>query len=155
MKPTPPLSLVALVVVFTLATWGLLQPLYSSLPTVPWTAIPTVLLLALAEAYSGWLTRGRILRKPGTEPVEPLAVARLAALAKASAYAAAVFAGIFAGFALYTIQLLGQDTPRRDFFIAGGSFLSCVLLVCAALFLEHCCKVPKSPDDEGRQQPRA
>ncbi|MEZ0077018.1 DUF3180 domain-containing protein [Planotetraspora sp. GP83] len=148
MKPSNPGVLVGLVVVFALATWGLLQKTYSGLPTVPWTAIPTVLLLAIGEAYTGWLTRARILRKPDTKPVEPLAVARLAALAKATAYAGAVFGGVFAGFVLHVLNLLDLPKPRQDALIAGGSFVSCVALICAALFLEYCCRVPGKPEDE-------
>ncbi|MEU4830289.1 DUF3180 domain-containing protein [Streptosporangium sp. NPDC023615] len=150
MRPTRPGVLVGLLVVFAVLTWSLLRPFYSDLQAVPWTAIPTVLLLAVGEFYSGWMTKARIERRPGTEPVEPLAVARLAALAKASAYGGAVFGGIFAGFALYTVELLGQEVPRRDFFVAGGSTLACVLLVCAALYLEYCCKVPKDTADDER-----
>ncbi|MEU8201927.1 DUF3180 domain-containing protein [Streptosporangium sp. NPDC049046] len=149
MRPTRPGVLVGLLIVFAILTWALLRPLYSSLPTVPWTAIPTVLLLAIGEFYTGWMTKARIERKPDTEPVEPLAVARLAALAKASAFGGAVFGGIFAGFTVYTVEMLEQEVPRRDFFITGGSLLACVLLVCAALYLEHCCRVPKdSAGDE-------
>ena len=105
-----------------------------------------MLLLALGEAYAGWTTRARILRKPGTKPVEPIAVARLAALAKASALAGSVFAGIFAGFVLRVIDLLSLPKPRHDAIVGGGSFVACVLLVCAALYLEYCCRVPKDPD---------
>jgi predicted RND superfamily exporter protein len=147
-KPSRPGVLVLLLVAFAVVTWVLLQQVYSDLPTVPWTAIPTVLLLAIGEAYSGWMTRARIERRPDTKPVEPLAVARLAALAKASAYAGAAFAGVFAGFVLRVVPLLDQDTPRRDFFLAGGSLIACVVLVCAALYLEQCCRVPKGPDDK-------
>ncbi|WP_248959742.1 DUF3180 domain-containing protein [Sphaerisporangium perillae] len=150
MKPSRPGVLVLLLAVFAVVTWALLQKVYSDLPTVPWTAIPTVLLLAVGEAYSGWMTKARIERRPDTKPVEPLAVARLAALAKASAYVGAAFAGIFAGFVFHVLQMLDQDTPRRDFFLAGGSLLACVILICAALFLEHCCKVPREPDDDTR-----
>jgi hypothetical protein len=149
-KPTRPGVLVGIFLVFAIITWALLKPLYSNLPTVPWTAIPTVLLLAVGEFYSGWMTKARIERKPDTKPVEPLAVARLAALAKASAYGGAVFGGIFAGFTLYTVELLEQEVPRRDFFITGGSLLVCVLLICSALYLEHCCKVPKDSADDDR-----
>ncbi|GAA0379800.1 hypothetical protein GCM10009530_33070 [Microbispora corallina] len=148
MKPSNPGVLVGLVVVFALLTWGVLQEAYSTLPTVPWTAIPTTLLLAVGEAYTGWLTRARILRRPGTKPVEPLAVARLAALAKATAYAGAAFAGVFAGFVLHVINLLDLPKPRQDALVAGGSFVSCVILICAALFLEHCCRVPGEPSAE-------
>ncbi|GIH93000.1 DUF3180 domain-containing protein [Planobispora siamensis] len=151
MRPSRPGVLVGLTVVVAILTWAALKPLYISLPKVPWTAIPTVLLLAIGEAYTGWMTRARIQRKPDTKPVEPLAVARLAALAKASAYGGAVFAGIFGGFALYTAELLSEESPRRDFFVTGGSFAACVVLVCAALYLEHCCRVPKDPDADTRR----
>ena len=150
MKPSRPGVLVVLVVAFTVLTWAVLRRVYSDLPTVPWTAIPTVLLLAVGEAYSGSMTRARIERRPGTKPVEPLAVARLAALAKASAYVGAVFAGVFAGFVFRVVPLLDQDTPRRDFFLAGGSLVACVVLICAALYLEHCCRVPRRPEDDTR-----
>ncbi|WP_084958788.1 DUF3180 domain-containing protein [Thermoactinospora rubra] len=148
MRPTRPAVLVGLLVVTALLSYLLVRQFYSELPLVPWTAIPTVLLLALGEAYTGWTTKARIARKPGTKPVEPLSVARSAALAKASAYGGAAFAGVFGGFALHTAQLLSQDTPRREFFVTTGSFLACVILVCAALYLENCCKVPKSPQGE-------
>ncbi|MBB6476830.1 DUF3180 family protein [Sphaerisporangium rubeum] len=150
MTPSRPGVLVLVLAGVAALTWVVLQQVYSSLPTVPWTAIPTVLLLAVGEAFSGYMTRARIRREPGTKPVEPLAVARLAALAKASAHVGAVCGGIFAGFVLYVLPLLDQDTPRRDFFLAGGSLIACVILICAALYLEHCCRVPKSPDEESR-----
>ncbi|MEV8636151.1 DUF3180 domain-containing protein [Streptosporangium sp. NPDC051023] len=148
MKPSRPGVVVGLLVVCAILSWALLNPFYSSLPRVPWTAIPTVLLLAVGEVYSGWMTKARIERRFDTKPVEPLAVARLAALGKASAYAGAVFGGIFAGFTLYTAELLDREAPREDFLIAGGSFVSCVVLVCAALYLEYCCKVPKDSEED-------
>ncbi|WP_338043368.1 DUF3180 domain-containing protein [Nonomuraea lactucae] len=143
--------LVGLVIVVALVTWMLVKQFYAALPIVPWTAIPTVLLLAVGEAYSAWMTKARIDRRPGTKPVEPLAVARLAALAKASAYAGAVLGGIFAGFALHTVQMFTLQTPRTEFFVATGSFLAFVVLICAALFLENACRIPKDPED---QRPR-
>ncbi|GAA3473133.1 DUF3180 domain-containing protein [Nonomuraea roseola] len=148
MKPTRPAVLVGILVVVALLAWLIVRQIYSELPRLPWTAIPTVLLLAVGEGYSGWMTRARIARKPDTKPVEPLAVARLAALAKASAYVGAVFAGLFAGFSLTTVQLLTSETPGQEFFVATGSFLAFVVLICAALYLENSCRVPKKPDDE-------
>ncbi|WP_219471345.1 DUF3180 domain-containing protein [Nonomuraea rhizosphaerae] len=148
MKPTRPGPLVGIVVVVALISWIIVRLLYTDLPIVPWTAIPTVLLLAIGEAYSAWATKARIDRKPDTKPVEPLAVARLAALAKASAYAGALFAGVFGGFALHTVQLLTKETPRLEFFISAGSSLAFVVLICAALYLEHACRIPKDPEDQ-------
>ncbi|MFG3441470.1 DUF3180 domain-containing protein [Nonomuraea sp. NPDC047897] len=140
--------LVGIVLVVTLVTWILVRQFYSALPIMPWTAIPTALLLAIGEAYSAWMTKARLDRKPGTKPVEPLAVARLAALAKASAYAGAAFGGVFAGFALHTVQLFTRETPRTEFFVATGSFVAFVALVCAALWLENSCRIPKDPEDQ-------
>jgi hypothetical protein len=148
LRPTRPGVLAGIVVVVALAAWLLVRLIYTDLVILPWTAVPTVLLLAIGEAYSGWMIKARIDRRPGTKPVEPLAVARMAALAKASAYGGAVFAGLFAGFALHTLQLFAKDTPRAEFFIATGSFLSCVALIAAALFLEYACRIPKDPEDQ-------
>jgi len=152
-KPSHPGLLVVLVVVAAVLTWAVLQNTYSVIPTLPWTAIPTVLLLALGEAYAGWATRARILRKPGTKPVDPIAVARLVALAKASALAGSVFAGVFAGFVLRVFDLLSLPQPRHDAFVGGGSFIACVLLVCAALYLEYCCRVPGDREEDKRSAP--
>jgi hypothetical protein len=151
LRPTHPGRLAGIVVIVALLTWAAIRPFYSELPLMPWTAIPTVLLLAVGEGYSAWATKARIARKPDTKPVEPLAVARLAALAKASAYAGAVFGGLFAGFALYTVQIFDRETPRSEFFVATGSFLSCVALICAALYLEHACRIPKEPDERNNR----
>ncbi|MFG1946083.1 DUF3180 domain-containing protein [Nonomuraea sp. NPDC048826] len=146
MRPTRPAVLVAVLVVVALVTWLIVSRSYSGLWLVPWTAIPTVLLLAVGEAYTGWMTRARIARRPDTKPVEPLAVARLAALGKASAYGGALFAGLFGGFVLHTATQLEKETPRSEFFVTGGSMLACVVLVCAALFLEHSCRIPGDPE---------
>ncbi|QYC45747.1 hypothetical protein Nocox_41020 [Nonomuraea coxensis DSM 45129] len=152
MSPTRPAHLVGILVAVALVTWAFLHRFYGDIAwLLPWTAIPTVLLLALGEAHSARATKARIARKPGTKPVEPLAVARLAALAKASAYAGAAFGGGFAGFALHTVGILDRQTPRSEFFVATGSFAACVVLVVAALYLEHACRVPKDPED---QQPQ-
>jgi hypothetical protein len=131
-----------------LVLWGLLQLAYPSLPPLPWTAVPTLLLLALGEIVTAVNTRARIQRKPNTRPVEPLVVARFVALAKASAYAATVLAGTFGGFLLYLSSSLDKSTPRQDFIVSAASLVSAVALAGAALFLEHACRVPRGPDDE-------
>lgn len=135
------------------AVFALLHLLnYADLPVLPWTAVPTLLLLALGEAFTGFNIRSRINRKPGAKtelkPVEPLMVARMAALAKASAHAAAALAGLFAGFAAYLAGSLDKPTPRHDFVVSVGTFVSAVALVAAALFLEYACRVPKDRDDD-------
>ena len=53
----------------------------------------------------------RIERKPGREPVDPLAVARFVVLAKASSLAGAIFAGFYAGAAASGCW---SSEPRRS-----------------------------------------
>ncbi|WP_062350166.1 DUF3180 domain-containing protein [Herbidospora yilanensis] len=151
MKPSNPGVLVGVVVVFAVVTWAFLQGAYASLPQVPWTAIPTFLLLAIGEAYTGWLTRGRIMRKEDTTPPEPLVVARLAALAKATALAGAAFAGMFGGFLIHTLGMFDIPGPRHDALVSAGSLISAVVLVCAALFLEFCCRIPGDKNNQDQR----
>jgi Protein of unknown function (DUF3180) len=147
-KPTRlPVLAVALIVAAAL-TWVVVRFLYTSLPLLPWTMLPSLLLLAVGESYTAVLTRARIARRPGTKPIEPLVAARLAALAKASAHGAAVLAGVFGGIAIYLASSLDKPTPRRDFFVSGGTALAAVALIAGALVLEHACRVPKGPEDE-------
>lgn len=164
MKPSRPLFVIALVVVIGLITWAVLRSAYVSLPPLPWTAVPTLLLLALGEGFTGLNVLRRIRRKPDAgrgpdarrkpapKPLDPMAVARLAALGKASAHSAAVIAGVFAGFAASLASSLDKPTPRHDFFVSGGTFLAAAVLVGAAFFLEYACRVPKDPDEERRDR---
>jgi hypothetical protein len=157
-KASRPGLLVAVAVVAGALVWLVLRFTYSSLPPLPWTAVPTLLLLALGETWTGFNIRGRIHRKPGTKPedvkpVEPLVTARMAALGKASAHAAAALAGVFGGFAVYLGGSLDKPSYRSDFGASVGTFVSSVALVVAALFLEWCCRVPKDPDQERDQPP--
>lgn len=150
MKASRPAHLLAFILVPAVLIWVLLRVTYASLPPLPWTAVPTLLLVGLAELVTGLNTRARIHHKESAEkakPIDPLAVARLAALGKASAHAAAVLAGAFLGFVAYLASELDKSTPRSDFIVSTGTFLSALALVGAALFLEYCCRVPKDPDD--------
>jgi uncharacterized membrane protein YczE len=151
---TRPAILLAVLAVVAALVWGVLRLAYVSMPPLPWTAVPTLLLFALGEIITAVNTRARIQRKPGTRPVEPLVVARFVALAKASAYAATVLAGVFGGFMIYLSSSLDKDTPRRDFFVSVGSMVAALVLVGAALFLEYTCRVPKGPDDDEDERPR-
>lgn len=152
MKPTRLVVIVATVIVTAALTWAFVRFLYTSLPLLPWTMVPSLLLLALGELYTGLQTRARIQRRPGTKPIEPLVAARLAALAKASSYAAAVLAGGFGGIAVYLVSSLEKPTPRRDFYVSGGTALAAIALIVAAMFLEYACRVPKGPEDEDKHR---
>nr|WP_133740140.1 DUF3180 domain-containing protein [Actinorugispora endophytica] len=136
------IALVAGVVVFLVV-----RQAYTSLFLLPWTAIPTLSLLALGELITAVQTRRRIRRAPGTEPIEAISVARLVAFAKASVLFGAVALGGFGGFGLALLDLLHSPHARTDAFVAGGTALSGLFLIGAALFLEYACRVPEDDQD--------
>ena len=167
MTQTPLRWLVGIAVVCALVTWPLLRHSYSSLPPLPWTLVPTLGLLAIAEAAAGRTLRARIsgqdaVGRNGTEPhrpqfrpadarrskrLDPEAMVRTLALARASAYAAAVVAGAAAGFLIYLASTLTRSTPHSDLFAALGIFVAAVLLTMAAVYLERSCRLPDGPAD--------
>ena len=130
--------------------------LYGQLPSLPTFAGVTLLLLAVVEAVLGFSLRGRINRwaqgRPaGDRPLQPLAVARAVALAKASSLLGAIMLGVWLG-------VLGYVLPRRDQIAAAAEDLPSTVigavcsgvLIAAALWLEYCCR---TPDDRHERQP--
>jgi Protein of unknown function (DUF3180) len=132
MRPTRISTLAVVAVVCALAAWLALRSVYEHLPPLPWTGVPALLVAALAEAWTGRDLRARIAGRRGAKPVAPLFVSRMVALAKASSLSAAV--------------------PRQDALTAALTFASAVLLACAALYLEYCCRVPDAPDRDRTDQ---
>lgn len=152
MTPTRVRTLLLTAAALAVACWLLLRFIYSSLPPLPWTMVPALAIAAGAEAWTGHGLRARILGRPGTKPVPPLQVARMVALAKASSLAAAVIGGVAAGFAVAAAGSLPASVPRHDVATAGTTFGAALILALAALYLEHCCRVPGDPD-AGRYVP--
>jgi hypothetical protein len=154
MGPTRISTLVVAALASAAVAWLLISSLYySGIPRLPWLPVVTLAGLAVLEAYAAINTRGRIERKPGRDPVNPLMVARFVVLAKASALAASIFAGFYAGLTgwlfVETTRAALDDRPA-----AGGGLLASLALVGAALWLERSCRVPERPDDEREQDPR-
>lgn len=165
MTPTRIRALIGLGAVCAALTWLLLVRLYDDLPSLPWTPALTIALLALVEARAGRLLRSRIASQrraydgaglngnggPGrrVKPLDPIGIARTAAVGKASAQAAAVVAGIAVGFVLDLLHLLSAPTPRSDTFAALGILASAVILAVAAIYLERSCRVPPAASDTG------
>lgn len=116
------------------------------LPFVPWT-VPAALAAwaALVVALAANLRR-RLSGDPGLRPFPPLMAARLLAVAKASAYAGALLAGMYGGFALVLL-------PDREMFATSRlvvtllSSVAALAVAVAGLVLERCCRV-KPPEDE-------
>lgn len=154
MTPTRLPNLLATAFASGVAIWLLLQFRYAGLPPVPWTALPTLGLLALGELITAINTRARVRRRPGTRPIDPLVVARLAVLAKASAYTAAVAAGAFTGVLVFVAPELVRGVGQRDAVVSGASLAVALVLAGVALFLEYACRVPEPPDEPHRSPGR-
>ena len=147
MKPTRVSTLVIIAVVCAAAGWLLLRAVYTKLPPLPWTGVPALLIAAAAEAWMGRDIKARIAGRPGSKPVQPLFASRMVALARASSVAAAIIAGFAAGSDLYLAGSLNASTPRQDALTAVITFVAAILLACAALYLEYCCRVPGNPEE--------
>jgi len=164
MTPTRARWLVTLAVASAAAVWLLLRHFYAGLAPLPWTPVPTLLLLGIVEGWAGRGLRARLAgRNRATQngsgaarlrPLPPIAIARTAALAKASAHAAAVIAGLAAGFVIYLGGSLNKTIPRGDVFSAAGTFVGAIALVAGALYLERSCRVPPDPDERDRSRDR-
>jgi hypothetical protein len=163
-KPTRVSTLVVVAVVCAGLGWLLLRSLYAKLPPLPWTGVPALLIAALAEAWTGRDLKARIAARRGStssgqetgrrlKPAAPLFVSRMVALAKASSLAAAIIAGFAAGFDIYLSGSLSASVPRQDALTAVITFAGAVVLACAALYLENCCRVPEDPDRDERSAP--
>ena len=154
MRATRPWTLFAVAAACALVVWLIVRVTFTVLPPLPWTAVPALLILAIAESFSGRNLRARIQGRRGGKPLAPIAVARMAALAKASSLGGAVFGGFGAGFLVYTLGSIDKAVPRRDAISAGVTLASAIVLVAAALYLERCCRAPAPPDDENQDDQR-
>jgi hypothetical protein len=119
---------------------------YGEVQSPPVFAPLWLLLLALAEGYTAQLTRHRLAGREGTKPINPLVVARLAALAKASSPVGALATGAYAGFLAKVAMTAGQ-AAHDDTRTAIAGVVCGVALTVAALVLERVCRVKTPPDE--------
>jgi hypothetical protein len=153
MTPTKPSLLTAIVLLVGVAAWVIVSQAYGSMPNLPVVGAVSLVVLAIGELLFGISVRRR-LHNPNTpvqRRLEPMFVARLAVLAKASSHAAALVAGVYGGFFAYTLMHLGKPDINSDSRASGLSLLAALALMGTALFLEYSCRVPRSPDDDGRR----
>jgi uncharacterized membrane protein YfcA len=154
MQPTKSWSLVVVALCSAVVAWLVALISFANLPPLPWTAAPALALLAFGELLLARNLRARLEpRRPGVRPIDPIAVPRIVALAKASSVAAAVFGGLAAGFGFYTLASLGKPVPRHDALVSAFTAVAAIALVAAALYLERCCRAPKPPDDSDDDLP--
>jgi hypothetical protein len=158
MGPTRKRDLTAAAVVAAVAGYLIVVLLYPGAfpPITVWTGLS---LLGVAIAEAGWafyvraeINNGRIGDGPGW--LHPLAVARSVMIAKASAWAGALVLGWWVGLLGYllprrsTLRVAGEDTAG-----AAVAAVSALALVTAALWLQHCCKSPHEPPENGDTAP--
>lgn len=156
MRMTRPGTLAGIFVLGAIVGWLATRATFANLPLLPITAVPALAALALAEAAVGRSVHARLSgRRKGAKPLAPLAVARLVALAKASSAAAAALGGLVAGYLVYVLRELDKSVPARDARVAGITLAATLALLAAALYLEHCCRAPKPPDDSDDESPRS
>jgi hypothetical protein len=154
MKPTSIRWLVLVAVATGLLVLLMVQTAYGSLPQVPTLGPVSLVFLAVAEGVCAASIRARLAGRPGTRPIEPLAVAGLAALAKASALGGALVGGGYLGMFGYTVQHLSQRVASHDSVASGFGLAASVLLVFAALLLEKACRHPDVPPGDDNRPPQ-
>ena len=148
LAPTRIRDLVAVAVVAGALLYVTARYYYGSFPSLPWLAGVMLYVVALVLVVVAVLVRSRVAAgKVGPAPgqLHPINVARTLALARASALLGAIAVGGWLGVLVF---LLGRryldvavaDTPAAIVGATGG-----LVLVAAALWLEHCCRTPDDP----------
>jgi Protein of unknown function (DUF3180) len=149
MRPTSPATLVVAALVTAAVTWMLISRYYGDVPILHWLPGFTLAALAVGEGVAARNTKARIDRQPGTQRVNPLVVARLAVLAKASSLAGAIFAGAYAGVAAWALaERSWLQVAEANVLPSVAGLIGALALTAAGLLLERACRVPEPPDDE-------
>ncbi|HEX6501238.1 MAG TPA: DUF3180 domain-containing protein [Micromonosporaceae bacterium] len=152
LRPTRPATLVVTGLAAAALAWLGISRWYFDIPALPWLPALTVGALAAIEAVTAISTKARIDRKPGTAPVDPLAVARYAVLAKASSLAGSIFAGVYGATLAWLVANRWNSHANADLPAAIAGLVTSLALIAAALWLEHACRVPKRPEDEDKPE---
>lgn len=148
MGPTRPTTLLVAALAAAAVAWLAVSEYYYDLPPFPWAPAAALGALAVAEVFVAQSTKARIDRKPGQERIDPLLVARLVVLAKASSLAASIFAGFYAGITLWlAIERQRNAHPAEDLPAVIAGLVASTLLVIAALWLERSCRIPEQPEE--------
>ncbi|HTE73016.1 MAG TPA: DUF3180 domain-containing protein [Actinomycetes bacterium] len=151
MRPTRVSTLVALLAVVTAVVWGMLRVADrhgTSLPDLDWLAPVGIIVLAVAVLVSWVALRSRLRsdRLPN-----PLGVARMAVLGKASAHVGPIVGGFYLGYLLLLLPGVDVVSRRERAVIAVVALAGAALLTVAGLLLERACRIRGG--DEGPDLP--
>ena len=144
MKPTRVSTLVWLFVAVAVGAWGVLRLADrrgSVLPQITWTAPVLIGLLGVVVVIAAFALRARLRGGPGVRPPQPLGVARMAVLGKASSHVGAIVAGLYTGWALVLLPSLEIEARRDRAIVTVVAVLASLLLTGAGLFLERICRI--------------
>jgi Protein of unknown function (DUF3180) len=151
LRPTRPTTLIFAAVVTAGVAWLGVRRYFGDLPNVTWLAGLTMAGLAVVEGIAARTTRARIEQRPRAGALNPLLVARLAVLAKASSLGGAIFAGAYGGVAAWALSERGRLTAAaQNLAPSVAGLVGALALVAAGLLLERACRVPEPPDDDER-----
>lgn len=101
---------------------------------------------AVVLAVLGWRVRLYVRRKADMEPV---AAARVAALAVSAAYVGALMVGVGIAEVLAVLGYRGSPLAHRDYIVGGTTALVSAVLLAVALLVQHWCRVGEGDDDPG------
>jgi Protein of unknown function (DUF3180) len=157
MGPTRKRDLTAAAVIAAVLGYLLVVGLYRWFPPITlWTGVS---LLAVGIVEAGWafyvrakINNGQVGDGPGW--LHPLAAARSVMIAKASAWVGALVLGWWVGVLIYLLPRRGSlRVAAEDTAGAAAAAVSALVLLVAALWLQHCCKSPHEPPENGEGAP--
>jgi hypothetical protein len=144
-------DLIAIAVIAGIVIYLALRAFYGDLPSLPIFAALMLGVLALVELLLGFPLRARV--RSGTRVIQPLTYARAVALAKASSILGALMFGAWFAAVIYLLPERGHLAAAADDVPAAIAGVVCsAALTGAALWLEHCCRTPHDPDDQGTRE---
>lgn len=151
MKPTSVRMLLAVAALCLFAGWQLGAWIdgQGRLPSIPWSAVLVVWVVACFVAGWALVARRRLRPKPGAPRMAPLVAARTAALALAGSRTGSIIAGLYGGLALRLLQETSVAAGRDRLLAAALASLGGLVLCLVSLWLEHICRLPEEPEGGG------
>lgn len=155
MRPSRVGLLLALLTGVAAVVWGVLRVVESrggTSPQLTWTAPVAIVLLTVCVLVATVALRRRLRGDLDRPPPNPLGVARMAVLGKASAHVGPIVGGFYLGYLVLLLPDLDISGRRDRAFISAVALLAAVGLSAAGLWLEHTCRVRGGGEDDGNHE---